>query len=157
MSLDSTDDNPGILKHGFKTTKSQSMITDLQNDRSLFVLNRHDIFKLLSKKNISAIFLVENDFETGRNLRPYVKFWRFSRVVLNGDTIFYLTVLLKWKDCVDRNFVLICKTRLGWSICHLRQSSRRARSGPMSCIDFCGFRRLWSLICLLKHTHYSIL
>ena len=65
LSLDSPDDNTGILKHGFKTTKSQSMITELQNDRSLFLLNRHNIFKLLSKKNISAIFLVENDFETG--------------------------------------------------------------------------------------------
>ena len=64
-SCDSPDDNTGILKHGFKTTKSQPMITELQNDRSLFLLNRHNIFKLLSKKNISAIFLVENDFETG--------------------------------------------------------------------------------------------
>lgn len=64
-SLDSPDDNTGILKHGFKTTKSQSMITELQKDRSLFLLNRHNIFKLLNKKNISAIFLVENDFETG--------------------------------------------------------------------------------------------
>lgn len=65
LSLDSPGDNTGILKHGFKTTKSQSMITDLQNGRSLFLLNRQNIFKLLSKKNISAIFLVENDSETG--------------------------------------------------------------------------------------------
>ena len=63
------------------------MIADLQNGRSLFLLNRHNIFKLLSKKNISAIFLVENDFETGIEDRTSNSD-DFPALFSSGETIF---------------------------------------------------------------------
>ena len=106
------------------------------------------------KKILVQYFLLKMtlkpEFKTGRQILTI--FPRCSQVEIQFS---YLTVvLLKWKDCVDRNFVLICKTppRLCQSV--TLDGGLDKRVGLCRVLIFCGFRRLWSLICLLKHTHY---
>lgn len=69
------------------------MITDLQNGRSLFLLNRHNIFKLLSKKILVQYFLLKMtlkpEFNTGRQILTI--FPRCSQVEIQFS---YLTVVL---------------------------------------------------------------